>query len=133
MKAVDADETMRTSVQALMGRSSADAPTPLPEACQRRADTLRQYAEAKGYQGRQRDDSVLARMLAYDCWAAHEFPAVVIADAADVALSRPDLADRVWHHTAGAAILATPICECPHPAYHRDQLIAIAHELNGDL
>lgn len=109
-----------------------DFDSPLPEACQRRADVLRDHARARGFEGRRRADTMLARVLAYDVWAFAEFPNVALADATDIALAHPELADYVWHHTAGAAILATPICECPHPAYHRDRLIDLAHHLNGD-
>lgn len=103
---------------------------PMPLPCAVRAERLRLYAAKNQYDGRRRDDSILARMLSWDSWAAHEFPRVAIADAADVALSHPELSDRVWHHTAGATILAGYCCGTP--AGHRDALIALAYELTGE-
>ena len=99
----------------------------LPDVCKDRADYVRTFAEQRGLTGEFRTFEALAYRLAWDAPAASEFIRPVLADAADVEHARPDLADAVWHHAAGATILGTSCCGTP--ADHRDALVAMAATL----
>ena len=103
---------------------------PLPAACSARADRLRDHAAANGMHGDPgRDLTVLAYRLGWDAHAAGEYPRPCLEDAADTAAVLPYLGQTVWHHTAGATILAGQCCGTP--ASHRDALVELGKLLRG--
>jgi hypothetical protein len=97
----------------------------LPDACQERADTLRTRWESSEHALCRHDPQVIAYRVGWDAHAAGEYPLPVLADAAAVAAVYPELADRAWHHAAGATILGAYCCGTP--ASHRDALVTMAH------
>lgn len=101
---------------------------PRPERCTRRGDALREYAERYGIGAHYPLASLVARRMVWDAPAASEFPRSILADAADAADLRPDLAGDIWHAAAGAII--TPLgCDCDTPAGHRDTFAAIGRTI----
>ena len=104
---------------------------PRPERCTARGDALRDYAETYGI----RPDvapvaSIVAGRMIWDAPAAAEYPRAMLADAADAAELRPDLAGDIWHAAAGAIITA-PGCDCDTPAGFRDTFAAIARTIRA--
>lgn len=106
---------------------------PMPAACQRRADAVRDLAESHDIRGQAngRDLLILARRIAWDSHAAGEYPRAMMADAVDLSTAYPAMSSVVWHLVAGATILG-PGCDCQPPAWHRDALVQLAHIVAGD-
>ena len=62
--------------------------------------------------------------LAWCAYAAGEYPRPMFQAAANAALLAPELAEDIWHRSAGAAIVG-PMCDCATPAGHRDILAGL--------
>jgi hypothetical protein len=102
--------------------------------CKARADRAREGANNAGITGQmpypptysaEEIRRSIAQRMTWDAYAAAEYPRPILADAMDAAALRPELADEIWHQTAGATILFSG-CDCASPAVHRDNLTLLA-------
>ena len=62
--------------------------------------------------------------LAWCSYAAFEFARPMMQAASNAALLVPELAEEIWHRSAGAAIVG-PMCDCATPAGHRNILAGL--------
>lgn len=115
---------------AVVGGGRIACLVPMADACARRADIVRAHAERLEVRGQSTTDlDIIAHRIAWDAHAAGEYPRPMLSDAVDLQRVRPELAQVMWHHVAGATILG-PGC-CGTPASHRDALVELARALRG--
>ena len=80
-------------------------------------------SDLRAYWGEQAP-RVARNNLAWCSYAAFEYPRPMFQAAANAALIVPEMAEEIWHRSAGAAIVG-PACDCATPAGHRDALAGL--------
>lgn len=105
---------------------------PMADRCAARATAVREYAESIGVNGQPGCDLLtVARRLAWDAYAAGEYPRPLLSDAVDLVNVYGVMSAVVWHLVAGATILG-PGCDCQPPGAHRDALVQLSTIVAGD-